>query len=144
MPLAKLPKLQLLNIINWPSLEKEWSLPIAAYGALLQAQATAFFRCFREAQVVVHPDATTDSLRVLAFGEHKDNENRIDGLVSKDQKPFLPRFVFYRGEGRQKWSDAKNSPFAIDVTEECERYEHDLDVDVDLLESNFEIKPSWG
>ena len=144
MPLDELPKLQFLNIINWPPLGSRWSLPIAAYGALLQAQATAFFRCFREAQIVVHPHATPDSLRVLAFGEHKDFENRIEGLIKGDQKPFLPRFVFYRGEGQQKWSDAKNLPFAIDVTDECERYEHDLGVDVDLLKNNFEIKSSWG
>ncbi|PVH93655.1 hypothetical protein DM02DRAFT_619146 [Periconia macrospinosa] len=140
-PLAELPKLQVLNILNWPAVGADCDMPIDAYRALLRRHASAFFGAFKEAQVIAQPTTKPDSLRVLVFGEHKDFENRLDGLNSSDQEPRLPRFVFARGKGKQWWNHTEDEVAALCV---WEHQIEDLGVRTDLLKNNFKIRPSWG
>ncbi|CAI6238509.1 unnamed protein product [Periconia digitata] len=139
-PLSKLPKLRLLNVLNWPTLNDEYIFPVAAYGALLDSQATSFFRKFSESQARQHKDKL-NTLRVLAFGEHEDNENNISGIKSEDQEPTMPRFVYWRDQGRSEWSESQDTARAVRVKEQNISQ---LGVDTGLLKNNLKIRSSGG
>jgi len=107
----------------------------------MRAQATKFFRLYKEAQAAAHPDTKPDTLRVMAFGEHKDFNNRLNGLNDEDQKEYLRRDIFYRMQGRERWTDAADAPLAVTI--EYEDLE-DVGVNTDILKNWFKYRPSWG
>jgi hypothetical protein len=78
---------------------------------------------------------------VIAFGEHRDFNNRLNGLNDDDQKDFLRRDMFYRMQGRERWSDKDDAPLAVTV----ENGELDsLEVQTNMLKNWFKFRPSWG
>ncbi|KAF2843769.1 hypothetical protein M501DRAFT_1013105 [Patellaria atrata CBS 101060] len=154
-PLAKLPALQTLNVLNWPQIGCGCScldMRDKTYRALCRTQATKFFRLFKDAQAVAFapppppssPDVGTpatppDSLKVLAFGEHPDFTNRLPGLSDKDQKDYLRRGIFLRVQGRESWSDKLDSPLAVAI---WNAELQGLDVEADVLNNCFKFRPS--
>ena len=110
------------------------------YRVLMRAQATTFFRLFKKAQALAHP-SKPDTLRVMAIGEHKDFDNHLNGLNEEDQTEFLRRDIFYRMQGKEKWTDAADSPLAVTI--ELEDLEV-LEVQTDVLKNWFKFRPSWG
>jgi hypothetical protein len=78
---------------------------------------------------------------VIAFGEHRDFNNRLNGLNDDDQKDFLRRDMFYRMQGRERWSDKDDAPLAVTV----ENGELDsLEVQTNMLKNWFKFRPSCG
>ncbi|KAF2705069.1 hypothetical protein K504DRAFT_449117 [Pleomassaria siparia CBS 279.74] len=143
-PLAKLPKLQTLNIIKWPQIGCGCAcldMREKTFRVLMRAQATEFFRLFKEAQALAHPETKADTLRVMAFGEHEDFGNQLSGMNEEDQVDFLRRDIFYRMQGRETWTDKEDSPLAVTIEPE---HLESVEVDADILNNWFKFRPSWG